>query len=106
MWRARSRMSSCTSGVSWVEAMKSAIVRTPAPGRDSRLMIVACVIRIREVSSSGRPVVRCSKVFSDHDTKPAGGCFFVTFRRFFGSSPAFARAFVFSMTCSGACTTT
>src|SRR4028118_1410751 len=38
--------------------------------------------------------------------EPSGGFLRTTLRRFFGSSPAFASAFSFSTTCSGACTTT
>ena len=37
---------------------------------------------------------------------PCGGFLRTTLRRFFGSSPALASGFAFSITCSGACTTT
>ena len=47
---------------------------------------------------------------SPQDTKPSGGFFLTTWRSFFWSSPNFAVALAialtFSMTCSGACTTT
>ena len=46
--------------------------------------------------------MRRSKVCLFQVTKPSGGCFFLTLRIFFGSSPAFAMSFAFSMSCSGA----
>ena len=46
------------------------------------------------------------KTSSSQLTKPSGAFLRTTLRRFFGSSPALARAFSFSTTCSGAWTTT
>ena len=59
-----------------------------------------------EVSGSGSASTRRSKVGWPQPIEPSGGFLRTTLRRFFGSSPALARAFSFSMTCSGACTTT
>ena len=60
------------------------------------------VIFMRGFSVSGTASIRRSKVCLFHVTKPSGGCFFLILRIFFGSSPAFARSFAFSMSCSGA----
>jgi hypothetical protein len=67
---------------------------------------MACVTLKLEVSGSGSAATSRSNVGFPHDTKPSGGFLRTTLRRAFGSSPALARAFSFSTTCSGACTTT
>ena len=76
------------------------------PGRAITDSSIACVTRKREVSGSGSAAISFSKVFSPQLTKPSGAFLRTTLRRFFGSSPALARAFSFSTTCSGACATT
>ena len=70
------------------------------------LSTIAWVTRKLEVSGSGSAATSRSKVGSPQATKPSGGFLRTTLRRFFGSSPALASAFSFSITCSGACTTT
>ena len=60
------------------------------------------VIFMRGFNVSGTAAMRRSKVCLFQVTKPSGGCFFLTLRIFFGSSPAFAMSFAFSMSCSGA----
>ncbi len=65
---------------------------------------------IRDGSGSGVPDTSLSKVCSDHTTVPSGGfrsCgfdFFLGFASFLAAD--LALAFSFSITCSGACTTT
>jgi hypothetical protein len=62
------------------------------------------------VRGSGSAATSRSKVGLPHETMPSGGFFFTTRRRAKAASPALARAlakdFSFSMTCSGAWTTT
>ena len=65
-----------------------------------------CVMRRRGFSVSGTASIRRSKVCLFQVTKPSGGCFFLILRSFFGSSPALATSFAFSMSCSGASATT
>ena len=76
------------------------------PGRAITDSSIAWVTRKREVSGSGSEAISFSKVVSVQPTKPSGAFLRTTLRRFFGSSPALASAFSFSMTCSGACATT
>ena len=63
-----------------------------------------------EVRGSGSEATSVSNVGFPQDTKPCGGFFRTTCRSFFWSSPnlawAFFMALLFSMTCSGAWTTT
>ena len=61
-----------------------------------------CVIFMRGFSVSGTAAIKRSKVCLFHVTNPSGGCLFFILRSFFGSSPAFATSFAFSMSCSGA----
>ena len=70
------------------------------------LMIIDAVMCMCEVSGSGSAETSFSNDFSPHDTKPCGA-FFLTMRlRFFSSSPALRTAAAFSISCSGASTTT
>ncbi len=65
--------------------------------------------RIRGTSGSGSPATSFSKVASVQTTVPSGGFFSWALLFFFPAatrSAALALAFSFSMTCSGACTTT
>ena len=64
---------------------------------DTRNWLVIC---------SGSATVRRSKVFSDQETSPSRADFLRIFFSFFGSSPALRRSFTFSISCSGAWTTT
>ena len=77
-----------------------------SPGRAMTFSTIACVTVKLDVSGSGSAATSRSKVGLPQDTKPVGGFLRTTLRRAFGSSPALARAFSFSTTCSGACTTT
>lgn len=72
------------------------------PGRAMTDSSMVCVTRKREVSGSGSEAISFSKVPCDQPTNPSGAFLRTTLRRFLGSSPAFARAFSFSMTYSGA----
>jgi hypothetical protein len=67
---------------------------------------IACETWKRDCSGSGDAATSRSYVRSLHVTKPSGAFFLTTLRRFFGSSPAFASALAFSISCSGAYTTT
>ena len=71
-----------------------------------RLSSIECVMRMRLTSASGSLATMRSKLSSLQLMKPSGGFLRCTFLSFFGSSPAFAMLRVFSMTCSGAWTTT
>ncbi len=76
------------------------------PGRETTPSTIACDTRKCDVSGSGSAATSLSKVVSDQLTKPSGGLRRTTFRFFAASSPALATARWFSMTCSGASTTT
>ncbi len=60
------------------------------------------VIFICGTSVSGAASISLSKVFWFHVTKPSGAFLRLTFLSFFGSLPALARAFAFSISNSGA----
>ncbi len=100
MWRNWLRRSS------WLSSSSLRIAWNASPGRAMTDSSIAWVTLKREVSGSGSEAISFSKVFSLQLTKPSGAFFRTTLRRFFGSSPALARAFSFSMTCSGAWATT
>lgn len=70
------------------------------------LMSMALVICMDEVSVSGSASTSLRKDGSPHETKPSGAFLRTILRRFLGSSPAFSSALRFSLSCSGACTTT
>ena len=76
------------------------------PGREITLSSIECVTLKLDVSGSGSAAMSRSNVLSVQLTKPSGAFFRTIFFFFFGSSPAFSRAFAFSTTWSGACTTT
>ncbi len=61
---------------------------------------------MRETSGSGSASTSRWNCSSVQVTNPSGGFLRCTLRCFLGSSPAFCSARWFSMTCSGACTTT
>ena len=84
-------------------------------GRDRTLTSIALSTFIRDDSRSGSPATSLSKVCSVHTTVPSGGFLSWGLDFFLASCWArsawflasdFAFAFSFSMTCSGACTTT
>ncbi|CAM5409118.1 hypothetical protein SNARM312S_08376 [Streptomyces narbonensis] len=103
---ARRMCRSCALRGSWLSSRSLRIASKALPGRaitESSMMLVTLK---REVSGSGSEPISFSKVVSLQATKPSGAFLRTTLRRFFGSSPAFASAFSFSMTCSGACATT
>ena len=77
-----------------------------SPGRAATLRTMAWLTAKLDVSGSGGAATSRWKVGSPQDTNRSGGFLRTTLRRIFGSSPALARARSFSMTCSGACTTT
>ncbi len=78
--------------------------------RERTLTSIALSTFIRETSGSGTPATSLSKVCSVQTTVPSGGFlrfgldFFLGLAAFLASDFALARSF--SMTCSGACTTT
>ena len=79
----------------------------PARGRASRFTIIDVRdAHVRAQLLPGVPWMRFSNVCSDQPTKPSGACLRLSFFRFFGSSPALATAMAFSISCSGAWTTT
>ena len=93
-------------GCSWLSRSSERIAANGSPGRVMTLSRVEWLTRIRETIASGSAATSLSKVCSLQVTAPSGGFLRWTLRRFLGSSPALASAFSFSMTCSGACTTT
>ncbi len=77
-----------------------------SPGRLITLSSMAWLTPKLDFSGSGSAATSRSKVGRPQETRPGGGFLRTTLRRFFGSSPAFASARSFAMTCSGAWTTT
>ncbi len=77
-----------------------------SPGLVRTFSSMAWLTANRDRSGSGSAATSRSKVGWPHETNPSGGFLRTILRRFFGSSPALARACSFSTTCSGACTTT
>ena len=77
-----------------------------SPGRLITLSSMAWLTAKLDCSGSGSAATSRSKVGLPQPTKPSGGFLRTTLRRFLGSSPALASAFSFSITCSGAWTTT
>ncbi len=78
----------------------------PAPARASTLSTMAWLTWNWLVRGSGSASRSRSKVESVQFTAPAGAFLRTTFLSFFGSSPALASSLRFSMTCSGAMTST
>ena len=113
---ARRASRSCWRRGSWFSVSSRRSTGKASSGRDRTLTSIALSTRIRDASRSGSPATSLSKVCSVHTTVPSGG--FLSwgldflFASFCGArAPAFfasdfAFAFSFSMTCSGACTTT
>ncbi len=66
------------------------------------LSIIALVICICEVRVSGSAAMSFWNEGSPHETKPSGAFLRMILRFFFGSSPAFLIAAMFSDSCSGA----
>ena len=87
-------------------AAAGSIARDGLPSRAITLSSIACVTRNRDTSASGSAATSRSNVSSVQVTEALGRLLALHLRCFFGSSPAFASAFWFSTTCSGACTTT
>ncbi len=96
----------CAAGSSWLSVSRCRIAANASPGRPMTLSSIEWLTWKLEVSGSGSASTSRSKVGWPQPIEPSGGFLRTTLRRFFGSSPAFARAFSLSMTCSGACTTT
>ena len=96
--------------VSWFSVSRRRAAWNGSPGRSIRFISIACVTVKLDVSGSGTDSTSRLYVGSPQDTKPSGGFFLTTWRSFFWSSPnlavALAIAFTFSVTCSGAWTTT
>ena len=77
-----------------------------SPGRPMTFSSMAWLTAKLDFSGSGSAATSRSNVGRPYPTVPSGGFLRTTLRRFFGSSPALARARSLSITCSGACTTT
>ena len=86
------------------------ITANASSSRETTFTSIALSTFIRDTSGSGSPETSLSKVCSVHTTVPAGGFFSCGFDRFLGFAALRASeralAFSFSITCSGACTTT
>ena len=92
---------------SWLSVSSRVIASTGSPtGRASTLSTMACVTAKLEVRGSGGASRSRSKVLSVQLTAPSGAFLRTILRCLRGSSPALASALRFSMTWSGAMTTT
>ena len=78
----------------------------PSPGRSRTLSRVAWLTRSWETSGSGGEATSLSNTASSQATKPFGGLDLTSLRVRRGSPATFFSACSFSITCSGACTTT
>ena len=86
--------------------MRCRTARNASPGRATTLSSSECVIRKWLISGSGWACTSRSKVSLPQETVPGTAFFFTIFLRLAGSLVALAAIRSFSMTCSGACTTT
>src|SRR6266700_43856 len=91
---------------SWLPVSRCRIDANASPGRAITLSSIAWLTAKLDLSGSGSAATSRSNVGWPHETRPGGGFFRTTLRRFLGSSPALASAFSLAMTCSGAWTTT
>ena len=100
---------------SWLSISSRRITANASSSRAATLTSMALSTFIRDRNGSGAPATSLSKVASVHTTVPAGGFVSCAFDFRFASwcsliaaffAAAFALAFSFSMTCSGAWTTT
>ncbi len=80
------------------------MARQPSPRRLSTLSSMPCDTWKRDASCSGWAPMRRLKVFRSQLTKLRSGGLRLT--TFLPSRAAFSLSLMFSMTCSGACTTT
>src|ERR1019366_7950999 len=101
-WMCRRRAAASSS----LSVSRCRIAVKSTTGRAIKLSSMAWLTVKLDVSGSGSAATSRCKVGTPQETNPSGGLLRTTRRRFFGSSPALARAFSFSTTCSGACTTT
>ena len=100
---------------SWLSCSNRRITGNASSSRAATLTSIELSTFIRDTSCSGTPATSLSKVCSLHTTVPSGGlrscgllfflaCFSALIAAFFAADLAFA--FSFSITCSGAWTTT
>ena len=99
-------MRSWDSSVSPLSRSRRSREARASPGRLTTSSTMAWLTRIRETSGSGVPLTSFSNVPWPQETKPSGGFLRWTRLSFFGSSPALRTSRAFSISCSGASTTT
>jgi hypothetical protein len=95
----------CAGRPSWLSVSRCRIAANASPGRATTFSSIEWVTAKLDASGSGGAATSRSNVGLPQDTNPFGGTLRTTLRRFFGS-PARFSARSFSITCSGACTTT
>ena len=106
-WTARSTRASRRASSSWLsssEGVQGLLLALPLVEDVEDHRVVDPHLRGQRLRR--RPRRAASYVASVYESVPSGGFLRTTLRRFLGSSPALARAFSLSTTCSGACTTT
>ncbi len=106
MSRARRASSNRRARGSWLSKQSERMPPTTSPPRPITLISIAAVSFSWGTSGSGSAATSRSKDASPHDTNPAAAFLRTTFRSFFGSSPALRSATSFSISWSGASTTT